>query len=389
MKALLKKIFCLIGACAAFSPSHAQSYSDLCCDFACYDTCCDYTSRFWFEADYLYWQVQNSPEVIPLVIEQPIPDGPFDIVLGGKKLKNDWHSGGRFAVGYWFDDCKELGAEISYFFLGSTSKHSHVASDENGVPRLRVPFFNVVTGLPDSVALATPGVFRGRADLKNSNSMQNAELNLVLSMPAYECSNFRFLAGFRYWNFDEKLTFSTESPFIPVDTVYNNRDKFRTQNNFYGGQVGASFNQRYCSFCFNITGKVALGAMCQKSIINGRFVTNEFTGELQAFQGGYFALPTNIGSHKKTRFSVIPEVDLNIGYQVTDCFCVHVGYTFLYATNVLRAPKQMSSDVNPTQSANLEFNPNPVLVGEPVPTGSLKSSSLWAQGVNVGLDFTF
>lgn len=389
MKSLLRKLFALTAASAAFLPLQVQSYSDACCDFGCYDTCCDYTDRFWLEADYLYWQVQDSPKTIPLVIEQPVPNGPFDVVLGNEKLKNDWHSGGRFAVGYWFDECKNLGAELNYFFLGTNSKHSHVASNAEGAPRLRVPFFNVTTGLPDSVALATPDIFRGNASLKISNSMQNAEANMVIAMPAYDCSNFRIIAGFRYWNFNEKLTFTTESPFIPTNSIYNNRDKFRTQNNFYGGQIGGSFNQRYCSLCFNITGKVAVGAMCQESQIDGLFVTNEFTGEVQSFLGGYFAQPSNIGKHKKTRISVIPEVDINMGYQITDCFCVHVGYTFLYATNVLRAPKQMSSAINPTQSANLEFNPNPVLVGEPVPTGKLKSSSLWAQGVNVGIDFTF
>ena len=346
-------------------------------------------NRFWFEADYLYWQIQNSPKVIPLVIEQPLVDGPFDVVLGGKKIKDNWHSGAKFDLGFWFDDCKSLGAEINYFFLGNNSKHSSVASDDSGSPRLRVPFFNVTTGLPDSTAVSTPGLFRGRADLKTSNMMQGAELNVVKEMPLNFCSDFIIMGGFRYWNFEENLTFFVDSPLVVVPTVYNNRDKFHVQNNFYGGQIGAYFTQKFCSFFVNVRGKLALGAMCQQLKINGRFETNEFTGSVQTFPGGYFAQPTNIGNHKKTRFSVIPELNVNFGYQITDCFSLYVGYSGLYASNVLRAAKQMSSAINPTQSANLEFTPTPVLVGEPDPKAKLKSSGLWAQGVNVGLTFIF
>lgn len=385
-KTLLRMLGCL-SAIATIFPIQTQAY-DACYDYCC-DPCSDYLDRFWFSADYLYWQIQDSPKIIPLVIEQPVVNGPFDVVLGDKKIKNDWHSGGRFEIGYWFDSCKNLGGEINYFFLGTRTNRSKVTSDENGVPRLRVPFFNVFTGLPDSVALATPGIFRGSAFLKVSDSMQGAELNLV-GADLWGCpSNVKFLAGFRYWNYEDKLVFFANSPFIPTPTIYNNRDKFSTQNNFYGAQLGIDFSQQYCSFFFDIRGKIALGAMCQQSTIRGRFQTNEFTGSLQTFEGGYFALPTNIGKHKKTRFAVIPEINLNVGYLFTDCFALHVGYTFLYASHVARAPKQITNRINPTQSANLEFNPTPVLEGAPLPTGKIKSSSLWTQGANVGIDLIF
>ncbi len=385
----LLSIFSFAAAFMALSPLQAQMYTDACDDFSCCDPCSTCQNRFWLEADYLYWQVQNSPKVIPLVIEQPVVNGPFDVVLGGKKIRNDWHSGARFALGGWFDECKSLGVEIDYFFLGKNSKHSDVASDANGSPRLRVPYFDVTTDLPASSALATPGVFRGAASLKTSNRMQGAELNIVKTIPSTDCSNFKVLAGFRYWNFEDDLTFSVNSPLVVIPTVYNYRDKFRTQNNFYGGQIGACFERNFSCFFFDVKGKVALGAMRQKSIIEGRFQTNEFTGSVETFAGGFFALPTNIGHHKKTRFSVIPELNLNVGCHITDNLRIHLGYSVIYASKVLRASKQMSKRINPTQSANIEFTPTPVLVGEASPKAELRSTGLWAQGLNVGLDFTF
>ena len=388
-KKSLIKMFGFAATLVSTLPLQAQMHTDSCDDSSCFLPYSIGQNRFWAEADYLYWQVQGSPKVIPLVIEQPVAGAPFDVVLGGEKTKNDWHSGGKFALGYWFDECNNLGVEVNYFFLGAHSKHSSVASNANGSPRLRVPFFNVMTDQPDSSALATPGLFKGAASLKTSNKMQGAEFNIIKEIPFRSCSSFKILAGFRYWNFEDSLTFSVDSPLVVVPTVYNYQDKFRTQNNFYGGQIGACFKQDFSSFFFDVKGKIALGAVHQKSTIEGFFQTNEFTGSVQTFSGGFFALPTNIGHHKKTRFSTILDLNLNFGYHVTDNISICLGYSVIYASQVLRASKQMSSNINPTQSANIEFTPTPVLVGEASPKGKLKSSSLWAQGLNAGLDFIF
>lgn len=273
--------------------------------------------------------------------------------------------------------------------MGRNSKKSSITSDENGSPRLRVPYFNVITGLNDSSALATPGVFRGSAVLKVSNKMQGVELNILKDIHLCNGSSFRMLAGFRYLNFEENLRFQANSPIIVMPSIYNYADKFSTQNNFYGAQIGGCYELCFSSFVVDVKAKVALGAMYQKSNIQGAFHTNEFTGFVETFEGGYFALPTNIGHHKKVRFSVIPELNLNMGYLITNNFNIHLGYSVLYVTEVLRASKQMSSNLNPTQSANIDFTPTPVLVGEASPKAKLRASSLWAQGVNVGLNFIF
>lgn len=385
----LRLVFSFAASFLFLSPLQAEMYVDDYDDFSCCEPCHTCQDRFWLEADYLYWEIQSAPKVIPLVVEQSTSGTPVDVVLGGKKYKDNWHSGARFALGYWFDECRNWGAEVSYFFLGKESKHSSVESDANGSPGLRVPYFDVTTGQATSSPIALPGVFRGGADLKLSNEMQGAELNLVKEIPCRCSSSFQLLAGFRYWNFEDNLTFFVDSPLVVRPTIYNYKDKFETENNFYGGQIGASFKQNFSSFFFDVKGKIALGAMCQKSTIKGHFHTNEFTGSEQTFLGGFFALPTNIGHHDRTRFSVIPELNVNLGYYITDCFCIRIGYSVLYVTEVLRASKQMNNHINPTQSANIEFTPTPRLAGEASPTGKLRSNNLWVQGFNVGLDFTF
>lgn len=387
---IARSLFGLCMAVPMLQSVQGQAYglfdNDACLHDACESSC----ERFWVDADYLYWKIQDSPESTVLVIDQPLEDGPFTPVLGGKKVDLGWRSGGRFTLGYWFDECQCWGAEVGYFFLGDRSKKFAVASDANGSPRLRVPYFNVETGKEDSSALATPGLYKGYASLKYRNSMQGAEVNLVKPFSSCDCNTrFGLLAGFRWWNFDEHLKFFGDSPLVSPATIYNYHDKFHVENNFYGGQIGASLDYSYCSFFVNVKAKIGLGAICQESIIEGEFTTDEFPGGLQTFEGGFFAEPTNIGHHKKTRFSVLPELDLNFGYQVSDCLRLQIGYSVLYVTNVLYAGKQIDRNINPTQSVNIEFDENATLVGIPSPKAKMSSEGLWAQGINAGIEFKF
>lgn len=357
---------------------------------------------FWGDANYLYWKIQDSPKTIPFVVEGPVaingspvleePD--TKIILGNKKIDESWRSGSRFTVGYWFDDQHCLGFETNYFFLPNASKTESATS--SGVPEspfFTVPYFDVITNLESSNALALPGSFAGTATLKISNSMQGVELNIVTTQGNSYGIKVDVLGGFRYWNFVENLSFNTNSPYIPPnpsDTFFTN-DKFQVQNNFYGVQAGSKLDCSFEDFFFNIKAKIALGAMYQKSRINGQLVTNDFNefGSTVTYPGGIFALPTNIGNHKATRFSVIPEVNINLGFQVMESFSVQVGYTFLYATNVLRASKQVNRNINPTQSSTIEYTPSPSLTGKASPKGTLKSEGIWAQGFNVGVEMLF
>ena len=222
--------------------------------------------------------------------------------------------------------------------------------------------------------------------------MQGAELNGLAQLYADCRWKLNAMAGFRYWNFHERLRFFVNSPAINIPAeIYQAKDRFHTDNNFYGGLIGLGIELDYRGFFFNAKGKIAFGAMQEKSIINGQFISNDFNGfgAPQTFSGGYFALPSNIGHRKRTCFAVMPDVNLNIGYHVMDCVNISVGYTFLYVNKVLRAGKQINRNINPTQSSLYEFTATPTLVGKASPKPSLKSDGLWAQGINVGIEFQY
>ncbi len=131
--------------------------------------------------------------------------------------------------------------------------------------------------------------------------------------------------------------------------------------------------------------------MVQDVDISGSLVTNDYTnfGPTQTFSGGYFALPTNIGSYSRTEFAVVPEVGLNIGWRINPQASIILGYSFMYASNVVRPGNQINRTINTTQSTAYTEDPAARLQGPAQPSFQFNDSNFWAQGINVGLSYRF
>lgn len=370
--------------------------------------CCSYESsfdirrdRWWVDADYLLWTIKFSPEPVPLVATGPVVPNlsPFldlpgtSVLIGGHPIDLSWRSGGKFAIGCWLDDEHVFASEISYFFLGKRSHQSKVHSNgSDNSEFLAFPFINALTGSESSTRIALPGSFSGTATLTVSNELLGAEWNFLMSSSYDFYGNCKWLGGFRYWNFKDRLTFTTSSPSITVPgDIFRTHDTFHTTNNFYGGLLGAEWRYRWCDLFFNIQGKVALGAMCEKLNIDGELVANEFSDSTKAetFDAGYLAMSTNNGRHTKTRFAVLPEVNINFGYQPKDWCSIEIGYSFLYVNSVLWAGNQVDRVINPTQAPAITNNPSTTPVGPKRPKALLKNAAFWAQGFNIGITASF
>ena len=104
--------------------------------------------------------------------------------------------------------------------------------------------------------------------------------------------------------------------------------------------------------------------------------------------GGLLAQSTNIGHHSNDKFAAVPELDLNIGYQINDHWRAFVGYSFLYASNVVRPGDQIDRRVNPNLIPVIGGGATtPTGPSNPMVTGA--HSDFWAQGANVGLEFRY
>jgi hypothetical protein len=103
---------------------------------------------------------------------------------------------------------------------------------------------------------------------------------------------------------------------------------FRPKNSFYGGQLGLKTGGRWGRFSADLMGKVAFGSTHEASA---------FTAAATASSGrtGGF-----VGRKTRDEFGILPQVQLQAGYDLTSSARLFIGYDFLYLNEVLRASEQ-------------------------------------------------
>lgn len=316
-----------------------------------------------------------------------------EILYGGSSITPQWRGGARFTGGWWLNECQNWGVVGSYFFLGKRSDNFSAAGD--GVTVLSRPFLNInpVVGgtplapVPDREIIASPGQSTGMFTASTSNSLWGADLNARMNLWTGCRARLDGLIGFRYLRFDEDLTLNESfAAFAGPNAGRRGMlfDTFRTTNDFYGGQLGLMGELRRGRWSLDLTTKVALGTMHQMvEAAGGQLDVNE-RGQIVT-GSGLLVQPSNAGARTRDVFSVVPEVTLNLGYQVTDHLKVFVGYNYLYWSNVLRAGDQIDT----TLDVNSRTFPIAQPPGATRPAPRFQDTNFWAQGINAGLQFTW
>jgi hypothetical protein len=324
------------------------------------------------------------------------------VLLGNHDIGSGGHWGGRFTFGGWIDDRRQIAAEGSYFILGNhTTVRTASSNGQPGSPILAVPFIDADAMAESTFVLAQPGSFAGGAALSLTSRLQGADL--LCAVTACEGSRWhvQVLAGFRYLDLTENLTYATASTGLSgsnTDFVLNTADQFNMRNQFYGFNFGARADYRIGRLTVCASASLALGDMAQTGDFNGLAVTNffnapsggPFTGvPTQVLPGsGTFVQPSNLGSVNRDQIAVAPEVSVKICYQLTQRMRLFAGYDFLYLSNVLRPGEQIDRNINVAQTVQGAIAGIAAAPGTR-PAVSLIGSDFWAQGVNLGLEFRY
>jgi hypothetical protein len=370
-------------------------------------------ARFYASAEYLLWWVKgfNTPPLVttsPASVPQPLQGvlgvPTTTVLFGGSPLSQDVFSGGRFRAGYAFGPCNLWAVEGSYFFLSQQSVRFNAASP--ATPVIARPFLanDSVLGQFESAQLvASPGTNPG--DLFSSTGsirinapteFWGAELNARRTICCGCNYKFDLLAGYRFLSLREGLHITEDllalravpSAGTGVGDHIVVTDRFDTRNRFHGGQLGAAGEWRYGRLVLGGSVKVALGNVHQVIDINGltTITPGDPTLPVRQTPAGLLALSSNSGTFTRDRFAVVPEVGLQVGYQVTDYLRAFVGYNFIYLSNVVRPGDQIDRVLN----TNLipPGTPNaPAGVAHPVVP--FKTTDFWAQGISFGLEFRY
>ncbi len=390
-----------------------------------FNSCCGPNNHRWYvSGDYIYWWLRDSglPPLVTTgspqstaVIESGNLNRAIDpntqVLFGGAPLDNQGRNGGKFEIGRWFGQNKPWAIEFGGFFVGDRTTTFH--ADNTQFPTLSRPF--VVANIPREGVdnFAQPGLLAGSIDITSNSSFYGAHADWRRKVWCGCRLNVDGMIGFRYLNFDEDLNIVERSTVIANNVVAPNlnnapiplglsniiTDRFRVDNDFYGGMIGLNSTYQRGRFSLDMGAKVSLGNTHQTLEIAGNQDIIYPNGQRFPFAGGLLARPSNIGSFSQDKFTVVPEVNFGVGYQLTQHFKFSVGYNFLYWSNVLRVGDQVDRTVNvngipyfPQTGAAGHTDP---VTGLAVPQGParpsvvFKETDFWAQGISAGLLWTW
>lgn len=281
--------------------------------------------KWYGSGEYLLWWSQ-SDSLPPLVTTSSpqfngIPgQGDTRAVFGGS-FGQMLHNGGRLTVGRWFGDGQCRAVEGRLFFVGQQNTSAVFTTGQ--FPVLARPFNNVNTPVgPFSEVVASPGLAVGGVAVKLQNEAWGAEANYRRFLFGNPMARVDGIVGFRYLGIKEQLTITENfvrvpgsNPGVGIPALFGTiTDSFRTENQFYGGQIGLVGEFRRGRWSVDGRASVAFGNLYQTLEINGGQSLAMANGAVLNYAGGLLALPgANIGSYSQSQFAVIPEAGVNVG----------------------------------------------------------------------------
>ncbi len=353
----------------------------------------------WVVAEYIAWAGRGD-HLPPLITASPagtpitsagVLGAPGTVVLfGNKNVDDDLRSGFRVAAGTWLDECGKIGIEASVFYLDPTGEQ-RLASG-NGLGNSAIvsrPFVDATTGRAVSELVAFPGVLAGSVRASSNSDVWGGDFNGRYNLCCGCAYRLDALAGFRYFRLadtvgiNEDLTATNPVGAVAPGTRIQVADRFRTVNNFYGGQIGVAGEYRFGRVYVDASAKIAFGDVNQRITINGATAVTPPGGATVVRPGGLLAQATNSGNFHRDDFAVLPEFGFHIGYQLTDHLRTFVGYNFLELSQVTRPGNVIDLTVNTTQL------PPGTLVGPARPTVLGSTSDYWLQGISAGVEVRF
>lgn len=345
-----------------------------------------FNNRWTIRAEAVRWRLQEDEfptlatqgvasafNPVPAALGQPSTQS----ILGGD-LGGDGLDGGQLTIGWWLDPNHGFGLEGRAMHIQNDWQVQSVAS--TGLPILGVPFFNANTGAEAAALVAQPGVSSGSVTASFRSRLWAAEANIRTNHLIGPCSKLDLIAGFRAMGLEEEFSLSVQSLTQGANpTLTQSLDRFATRNRFYGGQIGAVAEFLRGRWSLEISTKAAIGNTKQWVDIAGMSSIQTAGMNPVGLQNGIFARPSNIGTYSRNELSWISELGVSVGYQLTDCLKVMVGYDLLYWSNVARPGDQFDRVVDPT---------NPTAPGSR-PQPRFDDAGFWAQGVRAGLEFRY
>jgi hypothetical protein len=357
---------------------------------------------FFVNADYLLWWMKPSTVPVPVLtttrtpqdlnrIDPSLRNPSIAVLFGDQNINYPAFDGVRVSLGLAPSDAGDPGFQASGFFLPIRGTNFLFLTDGRGIPALILPFANTGTSPPVEAGAAISGIFsrsvvRGAADISSNAQMWSGEVGASLRMFQEDALHLDLSSGFRHLGYNDELTIQVNS-FNGAQSA-GIRDQFMTRNYFFGAHAGGELTWEQSRFSAQLRADLALGAVDEIVQVGG--ITHRPASIVRTRPGpvevpvGFFSV-SSLGVTRNTRFAVVPEVGLNVGWRVTDCIRLTGGYSFLYWSSVMRASDQINRNINqrtlPLFGGDFNNPPSPLFLK--------RVSDIWVQGLNAGLEITF
>ena len=384
----------------------------------CSDSLCG-EARFWSSFDLLFGY-QKSRQLPPLVTTSPAGPPPTPqteagvlglptttMLFGGDRVENNPQLGVRGELGVWLRKSGgRQGIGVSFLYL--PEDEVAFSGSSNGSMILARPFFNTLTNQQASQLVAYPGFVSGSVDVRSGTDIYAGEVFLrhqigacpmtpriflmtselgmcarhIFNLPGMQrvpglqrigsaaCNvlssspqtRLDLITGYQFNRLNDRLSVtnnlvSPDSDFLgQIGTTLDAFDRFDTSNEFHGGTLGLKSVSRYGCWTLAMLGKVGLGSMDQQVTIDGQTTITHPEEPSSTRAGGLLAQPSNIGSFDRRCFTVVPEVQISLSYDLTCRLKMGAGYQFTYWDSVTLAGDQVFMQVDITQTfANPSF----------------------------------
>lgn len=351
---------------------------------------------YWARGEYLYWWTKGM-DVPPLVTTAgaaqtgALGAAGTNIVFGDDLINNDGRSGAKVTLGWELFTSTPSSIEISYF--GLAQEETNFSLDTPSGITVSRPFFNINpdTGIArqDAEFVSQPNNFAGAVNVDATTELNGGEALLRWTMCEATCSNTEMMLGYRFLRLDDSIHIREDIRVLSatggqvIGTTINLFDLFESENEFHGVEIGTASRHYRGRWTLETLVKLAIGSTRSTTTVSGQTTRTVPGAGSATSSGGLLSQPSNIGTHEFDSFSVVPELGIALKYDLTPCLQASVGYSFLYWSKVGRAGEQIDTDVNLTQQP-----PGPT-TGELRPVYPEISNDFWAQGLNVGLEWTF
>ena len=343
--------------------------------------------RLDVRVDYILWWLREGRVPALLTTSSPASAGLLGrpdtrVLYGDDRLEtrhDDRFNGVRFDLGWWFDDAHTLGVEGGAFFLERDSTHFEAISDGSTV--LARPYFNALTGAPESEIIAGDaatgprnGGFVGYSRIE----LYGEEINLKTPLLEGDDGRLELLAGAHFLQMRDRVDLTaTGWSLTGTPTLFGLTDHFRGDDQFYGGQVGLRGEVERGRWGLQLTAEIAPGVTdATVGAFGDRTVQTAAAKAVTPY--GLLVQPSNSGTFPHDAFDFVSQLRLDATYRLSRRVKVFAGYTFLYWNAPLRAGDQIDLTVNPTY-------PN----GPARPAIPFRTDNFWAQGCNAGLQISW